>query len=105
MISLFIKWLTDVCQIEKKRIDFSIYIHENSFNAVPQVKLFWSKITEFPLGAFEKVYFKKNKISTNRTNVGHLYYGLLRVKVNASSDLNRRLSGWVKGICKNCGVV
>ena len=50
---------------------------------------------------FNKVYFKTNKIKTNRKNIGWLYYGLLRVKVSASSSLLRQVAGWTEAIVKN----
>lgn len=105
MISIFVKWLIECCEIEKSRFSFEIYIHENNKHRLKQVRSYWSSATGFPIENFERTYFKKNKIKTNRKNIGNLYYGLLRVKVNASSSLNRRIAGWIKAVCKNCGVV
>ncbi|MFA6273087.1 MAG: hypothetical protein WC673_01170 [Candidatus Paceibacterota bacterium] len=105
MISLFVKWLKECCLIKNNEFCFEIYIHENNMHRLEQVKNYWSKATGFSIKNFKRIYFKKNKIKTNRKNTGDLYYGLLRVKVNASSSLNRRIAGWVKAICKNCGVV
>ena len=101
MIKIFIKWLLESCKISKDRISCEIYIHENSKNDVNEAKKYWSKVTGFTIGKFDKVYFKKNKIKTNRKNIGNLYYGLLRVKVSASSILLRQIAGWTESIIIN----
>lgn len=98
MIGLFLKWLFEIAHIKKEQIKFEIYIHENSKNSLENVKKFWANATGFGKEYFNTVYFKKNKVKTNRTNTGNLYYGLLRVKVGRSSILNRRITGWVNAI-------
>lgn len=100
MIKLFLKWLYDVCNIGDEKIKFEIYIHENSKNNLAEVKRYWSKVTNYPIDRFSCIYFKKNKIKTNRKNTGSLYYGLLRVRVRSSSILNREVAGWVRAISK-----
>ena len=37
-------------------------------------------------------------IKTLRKNVGNSYFGVLRVKVKASSVLQRKIAGWIKGV-------
>jgi len=101
MIRVFAKWLLESLKIDKDRICFEIYIHENSKNSVDKTKEYWAKITGFSLEKFNRVYFKKNKIKTNRKNIGNLYYGLLRVRVNASSTLLRQVTGWTEGIVQH----
>ncbi len=98
MIKVFVKWLNKSCGISEERIKFEIYIHENSKNDTESVRKFWSKVTGFSLDKFSKVYYKTNKVKTNRKNVGDLYYGLLRVRVSASSTLVRKIAGWTQAI-------
>ena len=101
MIKVFIKWLLESCKIYKDRINFEIYIHENSKNNVEVVRKYWAKVSGFPLEKFHKIYFKKNKIKkTNRRNTGDLYYGLLRVRVSASSSLLRQVAGWTEAVVR-----
>jgi len=60
---------------------------------------------DFVTGSIEG---KKELIDTNnkyRKNQGKDYYGLVRVKVLKSTDLNRKISGWIKGVCIRCGIV
>lgn len=101
MIKVYISWLLKSCNIPKERIQCEIYIHENSKNSIDDAKEHWANVIGFPVEKFKKVYFKKNKIkTTNRKNTGVLYYGLLRVKVSASSTLLRRVAGWTEAIVK-----
>lgn len=105
MIFLFLRWLIKICKVSKEKIFLEIYIHENYKNEVQRFKDYWSRITGFSVEKFNKIYFKTNKINSKRKNQGGLYNGLLRVNVYESSSLNRKVSGWVNGIVKKCGIV
>lgn len=98
MVKLFLKWLLEIIKIPKERIYLSIYIHESHRNNLEKAVNHWSKYTGFPTKAFNKIYFKKNKISTKRRNIGENYFGLLRISVTESSTFNRRIQGWTEGI-------
>ena len=105
MVKLFLQWLINICKIEKERIGFDIYIHEDRKPKIKEVVEFWAYNTEFPVTSFSHIYYKKNKINPNRKNIGDKYFGGVKVRVTASSELNRKIRGWVSGICKNCRVV
>ena len=105
MISLFIKWLKECIGLKNDQISFDLYIHESHKDNVSMILDKWSEIIHMPRVLFKHTYFKKNKINTKRRNTGALYIGLLRVNIKASSDLNRTISGWIKGIHTNCGIV
>lgn len=105
MIKLFLKWLRDIIKINEEDIKYDIYIHENSKNRIEDVIKFWANITDTSVDKFKYIYFKKNKIKTNRKNIGDKYFGLMRVTVRKSSSLNRMISGWIEGICKSYGVM
>lgn len=105
MITLFLKWLVSCAYIKREEIDFSIYLHENHKNRVEEVKKYWANKTGFPMAKFDRIYYKKHKITTFRKKTGDNYYGLVRVIVKKSSSLNRKISGWIEGICSNCRVV
>lgn len=105
IIKIFLDWLLKICKISKKNINFRILLHETAKNRLPGIKKYWSKITGFPIDKFQKVTWKKHKIGTNRKNIKKTYHGLLEVKVKKSTNLNRKIDGWVEGIYKNCGVV
>ena len=102
MISLFLKWLKEICLIQPQDITYDLYIHETA--DWENARKYWSNILLVPIEQI-RVYFKRHKVNTKRKNTGQNYHGLLRVQVKRSSNLNRKISGWIEGICKNCGVV
>ena len=105
MIRLFLVWLIKVLKINRERIKFDIYLHENKKNEVNEVSQFWSKITRFSIKKFDRIYYKKNKISSLRKNKGKNYHGLLRIQIKKSADLNRKISGWIEGVCQKWEIV
>ncbi len=98
MIRLFIKWLFEICHIRKEEVAFDIFIHQNSKNNINKVIDHWSFYTGFSKKYFSQIYFKKNNIKTNRQNIGDSYFGTLKIRVKASSGLNRKIAGWTKGV-------
>lgn len=105
LVRIFLKWLKIVCKIPKDQISFRIYLHETAKNKLSQVRKYWSQVTGFSKENFEKVSWKKHHIITKRKNIGEGYFGVLRVTVKKSVNLNRKIQGWINGICKNSGVV
>lgn len=105
MIKTYLYWLINIIKQPKEEILFEIYIHENHKHRISEIREQWSRCTGFSKDKFNKVYFKKNKLKTNRKNVGSNYFGLLRIRVKNSSGLNRKIQGWIEGIYNNCGVV
>ena len=99
MILLFDKWVKKFCGRDKDGLIYSIYIHTTG--DVERAKKFWSTLLNTPI---EKVYFKKGNSKTNRKNTEELYYGLLRIEVRRSTDLNRKIKGWNLGITKGLGI-
>ena len=105
LIKVFLLWLKKNLNVQKKDITFRIFLHENSENDLSKTQKYWSKVTGFPTNEFNKVSWKKNKIHTKRKNIGKKYFGLLRVIVKKSINLNREIQGWIEGINKSCGIV
>lgn len=100
MIQLMIVWLLKVCKISKNMLIFNIFLHQSHKDRVEEVRVFWSKITGFPINSFSAVYWKRNKIMTNRKNTEEKYHGVLKIKVKTSSILVRKIAGWSEGIFK-----
>ena len=105
MVRLFLRWLRDICNISYNRINFSIYIHENHKHRLEKVVDYWIKQISLSKKFLTGVYFKKGNPKTKRTNTGDDYYGVVRIRVRESSDLNRRIIGWVHGITNYYRVV
>lgn|SRR3989304_535016 len=105
MIRVFLKWLINILKIHKEDIRTEIYLHESHKSVADETRQYWSRVTGFPIGKFDRIYFKRNKIRTRRRNKGQDYHGLLRIRVLKSINLNRKIAGWIEGICIQCGVV
>ena len=111
LIKFFLKWLIQAGGIKNDEIKFDIFIGEDkksSVEAVKEVILYWSKITGFSKEHFlNHIYFQKNS-PKRRTKPGQKkrktgipkksQFGLLRIRVMASSMLARQIAGWIKGI-------
>lgn len=96
LIKLFIKWIQEVCHVSRDRLIYNIYIHETG--DLEKSLNYWSKILEVDKHDFAKTVFKKHSLSTNRKYSNNSYFGLMKVTVRNSTDLNRQIKGWVNGI-------
>lgn len=105
MSKFFLKWLKKCLKISDERLVFEIYIHENHKASIFTIKSYWANATGFHINKFDKIYYKKHNISTGRRNIDSNYRGLLRIRVKRSTDLNRRIAGWIEGACIQCGIV
>lgn len=97
MILLFIEWLKNTFSIDNSSLVYELYIHETA--NIEKAQAYWSQALSVPTKKI-RTYLKKNKIRTIRKNTGIDYNGLIRVKVNKSTNLNRKISGWIEGICE-----
>ena len=102
MLLIFLLWLDTICNIKKESLVFSLYIHltadiETSVN-------FWESVLNINKSKI-RVVLKKNEIKSFRKNKGSSYNGLIRITVPKSTNLNRKINGWIKGIIENCPVV
>ena len=105
MILLFMKWLEICAKIPLEDISADLYIHESHKANIDTIINKWSQLLHVSKSFIKSFYYKKNKINTKRKNTGVLYIGLLRVNIRASSELNRKITGWISGINKNWGIV
>jgi hypothetical protein len=105
MIRMFLLWLKKCLLINSDQIRFDIYIHENYQSNLESVRKYWAKVTGHSCDKFDKIYYKRHKVNTQRYNIGNNYFGLLRIHVRKSTDLNRKISGWTEEICRRWGVV
>ncbi|MFH1820360.1 MAG: hypothetical protein ABH805_00330 [Candidatus Nealsonbacteria bacterium] len=102
MIKLYLKWLKDVCFIIPKDITYELYIHDTA--NWKKARKYWVNIINISYSEL-KVYFKHNKIKTKRKNIKDNYNGVIMVRVRRSTNLNRKIQGWIESICQHCEVV
>lgn len=100
IIKLFLEWLAQVGNIKKQEIGFDLYLHESKRVMREEIISYWARATGFPHAYFSHIYFQKNKIKRKQT-LQKTNYGLMRVRVKASSLLSRQIAGWIKGIKKH----
>ncbi len=96
MILLFDRWLREICYLKTDDLVYCIYIHRTA--DIERARLFWEKLLKVKI---EKIYFKNHSPKTNRRNINEDYNGLLRIDVSRSTDLNRKINGWILGIIEN----
>jgi hypothetical protein len=97
MLALFLRWLK-LLKISDDDLAFELYVHDNRKKDIPEFKKWWTEQLHIPIKKLSTVYFKRDKIKTNRTNTKDLYHGLIRIKVASSTVLNRKINGWISGI-------
>lgn len=102
MVLVFLKWLGEM-KIPASAIFFELYVHETRKSEAQMFKRWWARELKVPSSRINRIYFKKGNPKTNRKNIADLYHGLIRIKVNSSTTLNRRISGWVHGIVASLG--
>lgn len=100
MLIFFIYWLKKYLNVIDDDIVLELYLHENFKTKIDFYINYWSKILNYPICKFNKIYFKKNKIKTLRININENYHGQINIRVKKSSNLNRKISGWIEGFCK-----
>ncbi|OGM74333.1 hypothetical protein A2382_02895 [Candidatus Woesebacteria bacterium RIFOXYB1_FULL_38_16] len=106
MCRLFIKWLRESIGVNNKDIVPCVYVHESKKNMAKEMVNYWSKQIDFPAVRFGKTCFTKTVYPRkNQRKLTRVYYGQLRIRVKRSTDLNRKITGWTKGICMKCGVM
>lgn len=101
MIILLIDWLIKCCNVKKNELQFRILIHETA--NIKKEENYWKSL----IGCnyyFLKPLIKKHEVRTNR-KINKNYHGLLEIRVRKSTDLNRKITGWVKGITKQWEIV
>ena len=98
IIRVMIIWLLKVCKVKKNMLIFNIFLHKTHKHRVKETRKYWARVTNFPIESFSTIYWKRNKIQTNRKNTEEKYYGVLKIKVKQSSGLVRKIAGWSDGI-------
>lgn len=95
MIKIFRIWLDKICHIKENELIYELYIHKSADQEKAQE--FWMKYLSLPTSSF-KIYLKKHSVKTVRRNAGTGYNGQLRIVVRKSTDLNRKIAGWIEGV-------
>jgi len=98
MLVVFLKWLKDFLKIRNDQIRIDLYIHESIRSVQNEHCKYWQKLLDMNVSG---VYYKNNKIRTLRKNTGDSYHGLISISIKRSTNLNRKVRGWINGIVMN----
>lgn len=105
MVRIYLKWLREILGIKNHDISCWIALHESSSHRMEEIKKYWRGITGLNKEISDKVYLKHHRPKSNRRNVDAGYFGSLKIAIKKSTNLNRRIEGWVNGVCKSCRIV
>lgn len=100
MIRFIIRWLQESCKIPREKIYSRICINSIHKGRINVINEFWSKNTSIPLKQFTKPTFINVKSKKRYLNSSE-YFGTLRIKVRQSTNLRRKISGWIGGLANN----
>jgi len=97
MHRLFVRFLKQCCGIEESALTFRVYLHETA--EAGKARTYWSEQLGIKRIEIAPITWKRHKPTVFRSNIGERYHGLLRIVVRGSTDLNRRIAGWIEGLC------
>ncbi len=100
MIRIFLLWLDKICHIKQERLIFELYIHESA--AIEKAQEYWR--IQLGLAGVDILVRKKRHTITNRKNTASRYHGQMRIVVRRSTDLNRRIAGWIQAVSEKCEI-
>jgi transcriptional regulator with XRE-family HTH domain len=93
LITFFLRFL-DAAGIDRAQARYRVYIHETA--DVEQAEAFWLEVTGADPAQFHKPTLKRHNPKTVRWNTGDGYHGCLRIDIQQSADLYRRIEGWAR---------
>ena len=97
MVKFFILWLGECCGIKRGDLKFRLGVNEQYKDKVSSIEKYWKDNLRVKSSQFQKPFFQKvtwKKIYDNPEN----YHGVLRVRVAKSTNLLRRIHGWMEGL-------
>lgn len=99
MIKFFLEWLGK-CGIKKEDIRLRLGLNISYKEKTREIEKYWSKLTGISLLQFNKPFYQRTKWKKRYKNKNN-YHGVLRVRVNKSTDFLRKIKGWIKGLKSN----
>lgn len=96
MVLTFMKWLR-LCGVSKQRLKFRVGVNEAYRNAAGDIEQYWRNTLHVQKDQFQKPFFQKVLWKKSYDNPKE-YHGVLRVRVAKSTDLLRKIHGWIEGL-------
>lgn len=95
--AVFLRWIEKYARISRAECVYQVYVPD-TLRAATAVA-YWRENLKIPLERV-RIYSKKPGGKTSHHIARNDYYGILRVVVPRSTDLNRRIGGWIDGVVK-----
>jgi hypothetical protein len=95
MIRIMCKWLFEIIGVKKTDLTINLAINISHQNREKDILNFWSNLLDFEIEDFGSTTFIKTSYKRKYSNHDN-YFGMLRIKVKASSWLRRRILGMIK---------
>jgi hypothetical protein len=100
LVTFFLRFL-DAAGVDRRHIRYRLCIHESGDQDTAQQ--FWIAVTGAEPTQFRQPTLKRHIPRTVRKNVGDSYHGCLRIDVQQSAGLYRRIEGWVRAAMIDAG--
>jgi len=97
MIKFFLTWLKGCFNYKNEDFRLRVGLNESYKDQTTEIENFWSESTGISLAQFQKSFYQKikwRKVYNNPEN----YHGVLRIRVNKSTDFLRKIRGFIEGL-------
>lgn len=101
MIKFCLKWLKESLGIKSQEITLSVTANIGYQDKIGAIEKYWVKITGIPKTQFTKPFFQKTQWLKEYEKPND-YHGVLRIRVARSTDLLRKIKGYIEGLKQNC---
>ncbi|HUD20050.1 MAG TPA: hypothetical protein VMR81_06440 [Patescibacteria group bacterium] len=97
MAKFFINWLQKCCNITNDRLKLRVGVNEAYRDKVADIESYWASQLSISKEQFQKPFFQKvrwKKLYDHPED----YHGVIRIRVSKSTDLLRKIHGWIEGL-------
>jgi hypothetical protein len=98
MIKFYLSWL-ELLGIKRSQIVARLSLNASYKNKTEKIVNFWSETTNIPIDQFTKTFYQYT--TWKKEFVDENYFGVLRVHVQNSLDLQLKMRGWIEGLKVN----
>ncbi len=99
-LGIFSKWVKKFLHVPGEEFRYELFIHKNS--DLNRALTYWSEKL-FLQPEQLRVYFKKHNLKSRRKNRANKYFGVVKINILKSVDLNRKVAGWIEGVVQYLG--
>ncbi len=99
MMKLYVKWLYECFGLTKEDLLFRVTFNELHKYREKEIVSYWANVFQFTEDIFQKPFYQKamwKKIYENPND----YYGVLRIRVRKSTDMLRKIKGYIQGMSR-----